>query len=66
MNAKLIGAMVVLLIAGAPVAFFLWLVVDELLSGRVEPIRDLAAIVVALVFTTVAIRIGRWTEAIEP
>jgi len=65
MNAKLIGAMAMLLLVGAPVAFFLWIVVDEVLSGLIEPWRDLAALAGALLFAALAIRIGRWTETIE-
>ncbi|GEM_PF-5808397 len=66
MNAKLIGAMTVLLIAGACVAFFLWSVIDEILSGHIEPMRDLAALAVTLIFAVLALWIGRWTRAIEP
>ncbi len=65
MNAKLIGAMAMLLLVGAPVAFFLWIVVDEILSGNIEPERDLAALAGALLFAAFAVRVGRWTETIE-
>jgi hypothetical protein len=65
MNAKLIGAMAMLLLVGAPVAFFVWIVIDEILSARFEPWRDLAALAGAILFAAFAIRIGRWTETLE-
>ena len=66
MNAKLVGAMAMLLVVGAPVAFFLWIVVDEILSGRIEPERDLAALAGAILFAAFAFRVGRWTETLQP
>ena len=64
---KLIGAMALAVIAGTPMVWYLWEVLNELLSGRVDGFHALVAVPVLFLFTALLVVLSRlvrrWDEA---
>jgi hypothetical protein len=55
----LIIAMLVFIVLAAPLVFFLWRVIDEVLAGHIQLGADFAALIVACVFFGLAALLGR-------
>lgn len=64
---KLIGSMAVLVAVGAPMIWYLWEVLNQLLMGRVEGTRTLFAVPVLILFlgflVLVSRTVRRWDDA---